>query len=107
MSFAHLIYIGHITNDGENAIFVNSEDDPLLRPSLVRPLEMNIVQEIASSMGVQDLFPEDWGLWLESGYLVGEHYSLSLDAKRFIASLCKRTNCVIVDFKSRTIVDAP
>lgn len=108
MSFLHLIYLGDFEHDGEFVRFRNAPDDPILKPVVRRPLNLEEVKQIARQAGIQGtgqaIFPDHWKIWVEEGYLSGDRYALDPEVIGFIRRLVKATGCEVVDFSTRSLI---
>jgi hypothetical protein len=108
MSFFHCLYLGHFEHDGDAIRFTSTPTDPILRPVVRRPLNLEelkcITEEAALSVPGQRLFPGDWEMWVEDGYLVCNRYALSREAIDFIHRLVQVTGCELVDFNARAAI---
>lgn len=108
MSFLHLFYLGYFEHDGAFVRFCNTPDDPILKPIVRLPLDLDEVRRIARQAGAQgtapSIFPDNWKIWVEEGYLSGDRYALDPEAMGFILRLVKATGCEIVDFSSRSLI---
>jgi hypothetical protein len=101
MSFIHYLFVGHFEHDGERVRFSKSPSDPVYRPVVRRPLEMEVVETVlreVKGVEVHDLvFPDGWMIWLEDGYLVCDKYMKNREVIEFVARLVDRTGCDIHD----------
>src|SRR5712671_5081202 len=101
MSFVHYLFLGHFVHDGEVVVFSKSPSDPVYRPVVRRPLDMEVIKAVLREVKeteVEDLaFPDDWMIWLDDGYLVCDKYTRNRDAIDFVARLVERTHCDICD----------
>ena len=110
MSFLHLIYIGHFYHERDLVQFSSTLTDPIMKPVVRRPLDMGevkrLVQEV-SGLEEDPLFPADWNIWVEDGYLAGNRYALNQEAIDFIARMIRLAGCDIVDFNARSNWNSP
>jgi hypothetical protein len=101
MSFIHYLFLGHFEHDGEVVRFAKGPSDGVYRPVVCRPLDLGVVQAVLREVkgaSVKELaFPEDWGIWLDAGYLVCDKYTRNREAIDFIRRLVERTHCDIHD----------
>src|SRR6266404_4043882 len=101
MSFIHYLFLGHFEHDGEVVQFAKSPSDPVYRPVIRRPLDMEATKAVLREMKGADVgdlaFPDDWMIWLDDGYLICDKYTRNPQAIHFIACLVERTRCDIYD----------
>jgi hypothetical protein len=69
---------------------------------------MPTVETLARADGADrvtdNVFPDDWGLWVEDGYLGGDRYRLRNEAIAFIANLTQLARCGVADSQSRSLI---
>jgi hypothetical protein len=108
MSFLHLLYVGHFEHEGNFIRFRNTPTDPLLKPVIRYPLNMDEVKRVAQQAGIQGTgsspFPDEYPMWVEDGYLVGDRYALDREAIDLILRLVRVTKCELVDFNARSVI---
>src|SRR6266852_2150622 len=110
MSFVHYLYIGHFEHDGAFVRFSNTLTDPILKPVVSHPIDMDVVKWLVQEFrgrevqAANSLFPMDWALWVEDGYLACNQYELSHQTIDFIIRLARETGCDLVDFNARSSI---
>jgi hypothetical protein len=101
MSFIHYLFLGYFTHDGETVTFSKTPSDRVYKPVVRRPMDTKVIKAVLQQVKgseVDDLaFPDDWMVWIDEGYLVGDKYTTNQEAINFIARLVERTRCDIYD----------
>ncbi len=101
MSFIHYLFLGHFEHDGEVVRFSKPPSDPVYRPVVRRPLDVEAIKTVLQKLhGVENIdiaFPDDWMVWLKDGYLTCEKYTRNREAITFVARLVETTHCDIYD----------
>jgi len=101
MAFIHYLFLGHFEHDGEGVRFSKSSSDGAYRPVVRRPLdpgEMKAVfREVRGTVGDDLAFPDDWGVWLDDGYVVCNKYTRDAETIQFVARLVEPARCDIYD----------
>jgi hypothetical protein len=101
MSFIHYLFLGHFEHEGEIVRFIKGPNDAAYRPVVRSSLDVEAVKALlreVTGAEVDDLvFPEDWTMWLNDGYLVCEKYTRNREAISFVSRLVERTRCEIYD----------
>ena len=100
MSFVHLVFVGDFERDGEWIRYANSPDNPILKPVVRRPIDLNLIRRLAGTAGAEshdELLLASWGLWLEDGYLGANRYALTADGINFIARVVASGAYQLVD----------
>jgi hypothetical protein len=101
MSFIHYLFIGHFEHEGERVCFIKNPSDSTYRPMVLRPLETEAIEsafrEIRGNEDRDLIFPDDWTIWAEAGYLVCDKYTRNPEAIDFVTRLVERTACNIHD----------
>jgi hypothetical protein len=101
MSFIHYLFLGHFEHDGEVVRFAKSPSNPVYRPVVRRPLDLEAIKGVLREVKgaeVDDLaFPDDWMMWLDAGYLVCAKYTRNRAVIDFVSRLVERTRCDIHD----------
>ncbi|MBV9125752.1 MAG: hypothetical protein JO112_20575, partial [Planctomycetes bacterium] len=105
MSFLHYLFLGHFEHNGNTVRFSKSASNPVYHPVVLRSLDREAIkatlQENQGRNGEDLVFPENWGIWLEEGYLVCDKYTKVEEAIHFITRLVERTDCEIYDVSAR------
>lgn len=112
MSLIHHLYIGHFEHAGKFVRFSHALGDPILRPVVSRPLDMDVVKRVVRELKpngckiADSQLPDDWPIWVEDGYLACDQCALTGETRAFIVRLAQLTNCDLVDFNSRSNIGA-
>lgn len=101
MSFLHYLFLGHFEHDGAVVRFSKRPSDPVYRPVVCRPLDTEalkaILREMQGSHVHELLFPDDWTIAMDEGYLVCDKYTRNAAEINFITRVVERTGCEILD----------
>jgi hypothetical protein len=101
MSFIHYLFLGHFEHDGKVVRFAKNLSEGAYQPVIRRPIDPGAVKAVLREVKgaeVDELaFPEDWPIWLETGYLVCDKYTRNREAINFITRLVEGTHCDIHD----------
>jgi hypothetical protein len=101
MSFIHYLFLGHFEHDGELVRFSKSPSEPVYRPVVRRPIDMEavkaVLREVKGAEVIDLAFPDDWMIWLDNDYLICDKYTRNQEAINFIARLVERIRCDIYD----------
>jgi hypothetical protein len=111
MSFIHYLFLGHFEHDGEAVRFAKGPSDPVYRPVVRRPIDVEAVKGVLREVKgaeVDDLaFPDDWMMWLDAGYLVCDKYTKNREVIDFVSRLVERTRCDIHDAGAHCDITLP
>jgi hypothetical protein len=100
----HFMYVGHFAHQGDFIRF-DKRPDGSLHPAIQRPLSLDAVRAVLMKRGLSpSSVPEDWGVWLENGYVVCDAITRSRDAIEFIRDLALETGCDLADYSSQALV---
>jgi len=101
MSFIHYLFLGHFEHDGKVVRFARNSSEGAYQPVIRRPIDPGAVKAVLREVKgaeVDELaFPDDWPIWLDSGYLVCDKYTRNREAINFITRLVEGTRCDIHD----------
>lgn len=104
MSFIHYLFLGHFEREGEIVRFAKSSSEAAYQPVVRCPIDLGAVRTILREVkGVEAddlIFPDDWGIWLDNGYLICNKYTRNREAIDFVSRLVERTRCDIHDFSA-------
>ncbi len=107
----HYLFLGHFEHDGAAIRLASDPKDRVFRPVILRPLDTHAVQTILGEVlgtPAQGLtFPDDWMVWLEYGYLIGDKYTRNQEEILFITRLVERTHCDIYDVSAHAEITLP
>lgn len=107
----HYLFLGHFERDGRVIRFAKDPKEQVFRPVVHCPLDAYAVQTVLREVlrtPVQELtFPDDWMVWLEHGYLVGDKYTRNQEEIHFITRLVERTHCDIYDVGAHSEITLP
>jgi hypothetical protein len=100
----HFLYVGHFARQGDFIKFTNHADGSL-RPVITRPLQIEVVQNALEQKGLAvSSIPEEWGVWLDDGFLVCNPVSHNREAIELIRRLAEVTGCDLADYTSQTLM---
>jgi len=100
----HYVYIGHFAHQGDFIAF-QKQADRSLRPVVTRPLSMETIQQVLHQKGLTTAsLPEEWGLWLDDGFIVCDRFTHSPDAIEVVRSLATETGCDLADYSSQSLL---
>jgi hypothetical protein len=109
MSFLHLVYIGDFELDGGVTLRMGSTpDDPIRRPVVRRPIDLDIIKRLVPDGSLTEgagVFPDNWSIRLENGYLVCDHYALDLEEIPFLRRLVEESDCRLFERGFEVSVD--
>ena len=81
--------------------FVKDPSGRVYKPVVGREIDTevikNLLQEGQAGAAHKLVFPEDWAIWREDGYLVCEKYTRNEEAIHCIVGLVQRARCEIYD----------
>jgi hypothetical protein len=99
----HFLYVGHFAHQG-NFIKFNKLADGSLRPAVERSLSMDIIQKTLNQRGLSaSSIPDEWGVWLDNGFIVCDAVTHSRAAIEFIRDLAQETGCDLGDYSSQSL----
>ncbi len=107
MSFIHYLFLGHFEREGEVIRFSKSPSDSAYHPLVRRHLDSEAIKDVlrANKESEADLvFPDEWMIWLEDGYLICDKYTRNPDLIEFVARLVERTRCDIYDVSAHGVI---
>ncbi len=100
----HYVYVGHFARQGDFIAF-QKEADGSLRPVVTRPLSMEAMQNVLHQRGLTAAsLPEEWGLWLDDGFIVCDRFTHSRDAIEVVRRLATETGCDVADYSSQSLM---
>jgi hypothetical protein len=111
MSFLHYLFLGHFEHDGPMVRFSKRPSDAVYRPVVCRPLDTQtlkaVLREIHGSEAQELLFPDDWTIGMDEGYLVCDKYTRNPEEINFITRVVERTRCEILDVGAHAAITLP
>jgi hypothetical protein len=108
MSFIHYLFLGHFERQGERIRLFKNLDDPVYKPRVKRPIDIGVIKAVLQEQQQQKsdelVFPDDWAIWKEDGYLVCDKYIRNPEAITFVARLVERTHCDVYDVSAHCAI---
>jgi hypothetical protein len=96
----HYVYAGHFARE-RGFIAFQKHADGSVRPVVQRALSMEAVQKHFGQYGLTSSeIPEDWGLWLDDGFIVCDRFTHRREAIELVRGLAAETGCDIADLSS-------
>jgi hypothetical protein len=109
MSFLHLAYIGDFELDDATTLRMTwTSDDPIRKPVVRRPLDLDMIKQLVSEFTAPEeagVFPADWSIRLDNGYLVCDRYALDVEEIQFLRRLVEKTGCRLFERGFEVSVD--
>jgi hypothetical protein len=100
----HYVYVGHFARQGDFIAF-QKQADGTLRPVVTCPLSMETIQFVLQQNAhTAASIPEEWGLWLDDGFIVCDRFTHSREAIEVIRRLAKETGCDVADYSSQSFI---
>jgi hypothetical protein len=100
----HYVYVGHFARQGDFIAF-QKQADGSLRPVVTRALSMEMIQQVLHQRGLTvNSLPEEWGLWLDDGFIVCDRFTHSREAIDVVRRLATETACDIADYSSQSLM---
>ena len=97
MSFLHKLYVGDFELDNGGWLrMANTPDDPIRKPVVRHPIDLDVVQRLASKYhapGETGILPAAWPIWAEDGYLACDRYALGTEEIHFLRQLAEAIHC--------------
>lgn len=100
----HYVYIGHFARQNDFIAF-QKQADGSLRPVVIRPLSMEAIQQVLLPSGrTAASLPEDWGVWLDDGFIVCDRFTHNRDAIEVVRRLATESGCDVADYSSQSLM---
>ena len=100
----HYVYVGHFARQGDFIAF-QKQADGSLRPVVTCPLSIETIQHILQQRGLtSSSLPEEWGLWLEEGFIVCDRFTHHREAIEVVRRLATETGCDVADYSSQSLM---
>lgn len=100
----HYVYIGHFARQGGFIAF-QKQPDGSLRPVVTRPVSATAFQHLLHEKGhTATTLPQEWGMWLDDGFVVCDLFTHSRDAIEVARRLATETRCDVADYSSQSLM---
>lgn len=100
----HYIYVGNFARLGDFIEF-QKQADGALRPVVSRPLSREIIEDVLKQRGLtMSSIPDEWGIWLDDGFIVCDRFTHSRAAIELVRRLAKVTGCDVADYSSQSLM---